>query len=74
MNLKEFKNRKRESEGKFRELIFKKKEGSAELVVAVVMIIIALVLAFMFKDKISAFMGTAFTNLDSKLTTLLGTI
>lgn len=55
-------------------VLSRKENGDATLVVAVIMIIIALILCFLFKDEITDMIQTAFTNLDTKLTTLLGTI
>lgn len=55
-------------------LLMKKEYGDSQLVVSIIMIIIALILCFLFKDNILDFMTTAFTSLTGKLNTLLSTI
>ena len=48
-----------------------KKRGDAQIVVAMVMIVIALVLCFLFKNQITTFMTTAIGTMSTKMSTLL---
>ena len=48
-----------------------KKRGDAQIVVAMVMIVIALVLCFLFKNQITTFMTTAISTMSTKMSTLL---
>lgn len=47
--------------------ILKKKPGSEQIVITMVLIVIALVIAFLYKDQITTFMTTAITNLTTKM-------
>lgn len=51
--------------------ILRKKPGDAQIVVAMVMIVIALVLCFLFKNQITTFMTTAITTMSTKMNALL---
>jgi len=73
-NMSEIKRNEKKNNVNVKGLLLQKENGDSQLVVSIIMIIIALILCFMFKDSIVTFMNTAFTSLTGKLNTLLGTI